>query len=58
MIETILELRKELRKLERDKNAIQNIINKKTTYLKSLEILTANQLSLFSPESQEKDINN
>ena len=56
MIETILELRKELRKLERDKNAIQNIINKKTTYLKSLEILTVNQLSLFSPESLKKDL--
>lgn len=54
MIETILELRKEIEELEKEKRVIQSKINKKVVFLKSLEILTVNQLSMDFIEPKDK----
>ena len=43
----ILELREEIKELEREKRKIQHVLEKKITKLKNLEYLTINQLDLF-----------
>ena len=51
LVEKILELRKELCDLEREKRKIQSVIKEKSERLESLEILTVNQLEMFEDES-------
>lgn len=47
MIESILKLREEIKELEAQKRKIQFSLAKKVAKLKSLELLTVNQLDLF-----------
>lgn len=47
LIERILELRADIKKLKYERNAIQNEINKKEDVLEELEKLTVNQLDIF-----------
>lgn len=46
----ILELRKEIKALKYERNAIQQNIDKKEDVLEELEKLTVNQLDMFSDE--------
>ncbi len=52
LIARIVELRKEIKKLKYERNAIQKSIDQKEDVLEELEKLTVNQLDLF--EAVEK----
>lgn len=47
LIARIVELRKEIKKLKYERNAIQKSIDQKEDVLEELEKLTVNQLDLF-----------
>lgn len=54
LVEKILKTRGEIATLKREKRRIQSQIDKYEEVLKGLEILSVNQLDMFSDEGTEK----